>query len=75
MTASRGVTGRGPEMATYPADETPIDDAVTQCYGELAAVLERNLPLIPPGADRDRLTRALRHLRVAASLPPLHLLR
>lgn len=55
-------------------DDLSDGDAATACYAELAEVIDRWLPLIPRGAERDQLVRSLRHLQAAASLPPLRLL-
>lgn len=49
-------------------------DAVLECYAEVAQLIESWLPSLPFGVERDELARALRHLRAAASIPPLRLL-
>lgn len=47
-------------------------DAAILCYAELLGVIERWLPLIEPGEERDRFERAATSFRRAAhELPPL----
>lgn len=49
-------------------------DPALRCYAELAEVIERWLPLIPSGDERDRFERARTSFhRAAHGRPPLHL--
>jgi hypothetical protein len=52
------------------------DDPARACYSELARVIERWLPLIPPGDERDRFVRAHSSFHCAGhGRPPLRLAR
>jgi hypothetical protein len=49
------------------------DDAAILCYAELLGVIERWLPLIESGEERDRFVSAAASFRRAAhELPPSH---
>ena len=51
-------------MAVNTLDDSAA--AATRCYDELATVIERWLPVIPPGVDADALREAQQAFRKRA---------